>query len=114
MRYGDSDEMLLLIQEEGDNSPDDVYYSQGAGFLGELAAMGGLTPLPAEILDFTDPQWAGRIGYAPTNASFQDHVTAIRALEGEDAARAWLEGLVANGALPYENNTAILEAARTR
>ncbi len=151
VRYGDSAEMLLLIQEEGDNSPADVYYSQGAGFLGELAATGGLTPLPAEILDqvpaglrspgddwvglsgrartavyntdelteadlpdsildFTDPQWAGRIGYAPTNASFQDHVTAIRALEGEDAARAWLEGLVANGAVPYENNTAILEA----
>jgi len=151
VRYGDSAEMLLLIQEEGDNSPADVYYSQGAGFLGELAATGALAVLPAEILgqvpaglrspgddwvglsgrartavyntdelteadlpesilDFTDPQWDGRIGYAPTNASFQDHVTAIRALEGEDAARSWLEGLIANGAVPYENNTAILEA----
>jgi iron(III) transport system substrate-binding protein len=150
VRYGDSAEMLLLIQEEGDNSPADVYYSQGAGFLGELSTTGALTTLPDElvdtvpdalrspdndwvglsgrartvvyntdelseedvpdsILDFTDPEWEGRIGYAPTNASFQDFVTAMRFLEGEDETRAWLEGLVAN-AVPYENNTAIVEA----
>ena len=51
VRYGDSAEMLLLIQEEGDNSPADVYYSQGAGFLGELSSTGGLAELPAELLD---------------------------------------------------------------
>jgi iron(III) transport system substrate-binding protein len=150
VRYGNSAEMLLLIQEEGSNSPADVYYSQGAGFLGELSAAGGLLTLPDEILDqvpaalrspnddwvglsgrartvvyntdeltedelpdsivdFTDPEWQGRIGYAPTNASFQDFVTALRFLEGEDATLEWLEGLVAN-AVPYENNAAILEA----
>jgi iron(III) transport system substrate-binding protein len=150
VRYGDSAEMLLLIEEEGDNSPADVYYSQGAGFLGELSSSGSLLTLPDELLEqappalrspnddwvglsgrartvvynteelteddvpdsilaFADPEWAGRVGYAPTNASFQDFVTALRALEGEDAARAWLEGLVAN-AVPYENNTAIVEA----
>lgn len=151
VRYGDSAEMLLLIQEEGDNSPADVYYSQGAGFLGELSGDGGLTELPAEvtdqvpeglrspagdwvglsgrartvvyntgelseadvpdsILDFTDAEWDGRIGYAPTNASFQDFVTALRAIEGEDGARAWLEGILANGAVPYDNNAAVVEA----
>jgi iron(III) transport system substrate-binding protein len=150
VRYGDSAEMLLLIQEEGDNSPADVYYSQGAGFLGELSSTGAFMTLPDELLeqvppalrspnddwvglsgrartvlyntdelteddlpdaiaDFTDPQWQGRIGYAPTNASFQDFVTALRFLEGEDAARSWLEGIVANG-VPYEGNTAIVEA----
>ena len=150
VRYGDSAEMLLLIQEEGDNSPADVYYSQGAGFLGELSSTGafltlpgqvaeqvpsaltspngdwvGLSgrartvvyntdelteaDLPASILEFTDPAWQGRIGYAPTNASFQDFVTALRYLEGEDATRAWLEGIVTNG-IPYEGNTAIVEA----
>jgi iron(III) transport system substrate-binding protein len=71
-----------------------------------------LTPeeLPDSILDFTDPQWKGRIGWAPTNGSFQAFVTALRLIEGEVGARAWLEGIKANGAKVYENNTAIVEA----
>jgi iron(III) transport system substrate-binding protein len=66
--------------------------------------------LPTSIHDFTDPQWRGRIGWAPTNGSFQAFVTAMRVLEGEDAARAWLEGIVANQPRRYENNTAVVQA----
>jgi iron(III) transport system substrate-binding protein len=66
--------------------------------------------LPDSILDLTDPQWSGRIGWAPTNGSFQAFVTALRVLEGEDGARNWLEAMEANGAQAYENNTAIVEA----
>lgn len=66
--------------------------------------------LPASILDVTDPIWAGRVGWAPTNGSLQAHVTAMRVLLGEDTARAWLEGLIANGAVRYENNPAIVQA----
>jgi iron(III) transport system substrate-binding protein len=66
--------------------------------------------LPDSILDFTAPEWEGRIGWAPTNASFQSFVTALRVLEGEDGARAWLEGIQANGAVAYENNVATVEA----
>lgn len=66
--------------------------------------------LPDSILDFTDPQWNGRVGWAPTNGSFQAFVTALRLIEGEEGARAWLEGMKANGAKVYENNTAITEA----
>ncbi|HJR24005.1 MAG TPA: iron ABC transporter substrate-binding protein [Acidimicrobiales bacterium] len=66
--------------------------------------------LPASILDFTDPKWDGKIGWAPTNGSFQAFVTALRVLQGEDAARAWLEGIKANGATSYDNNIAIIEA----
>ncbi|MEZ4502901.1 MAG: iron ABC transporter substrate-binding protein [Dehalococcoidia bacterium] len=71
-----------------------------------------LTPddLPASILDFTDPRWSGRIGWAPTNGSFQAFVTALRLSEGEDAARAWLEGIKDNGAIEYPNNPAIVAA----
>ncbi|MDA2945077.1 MAG: iron ABC transporter substrate-binding protein [Actinomycetota bacterium] len=151
VRYGNSAEMLLLIQEEGDNSPADVYYSQGAGFLGTLSADGrlleldddipsllidpalaspsgdwiGLTgrartvvyntetlsadDLPNSFADFTDPTWKGRIGWAPTNASLQDHITALRYILGEDGARAWLEGIMANDPIAYEGNGAILD-----
>ena len=66
--------------------------------------------LPASILDFTDPAWNGRLGWAPTNGSFQAFVTALRVLEGEDGARAWLEGIKANGAVTYDNNIAVVEA----
>ncbi|AHY46448.1 Bacterial extracellular solute-binding protein [Rubrobacter radiotolerans] len=65
--------------------------------------------LPESILDFTDPEWEGRIGWAPTNGSFQAFVTALRELEGEDAAREWLEGIQANNPTVYEDNTTTLE-----
>src|SRR3546814_296751 len=66
--------------------------------------------LPDSILDFTDPEWSGRLGWAPTNGSFQAFVTALRVLEGEDGARAWLEGIQANNPAVFDGNTAIVEA----
>lgn len=66
--------------------------------------------LPTSILAFTDPAWKGRIGWAPTNASFQAFVTALRLLKGEAAARQWLEGIKANAPRSYKNNSAIIEA----
>jgi iron(III) transport system substrate-binding protein len=66
--------------------------------------------LPDSILDFTDPAWNGRLGWAPTNGSFQAFVTALRVLEGEDGARAWLEGVKANSPKVFDGNTAIVEA----
>lgn len=65
--------------------------------------------LPDSILDFTDPAWSGRIGWAPANGSFQSFVTALRVLEGEDVARAWLEGILANDPVDYPANTAAVE-----
>lgn len=71
-----------------------------------------ITPeeLPASILELTDPKWAGLVGWAPANGSFQSHVTAMRQIVGEDATRAWLEGMVTNGTIGFENNDAITQA----
>ena len=66
--------------------------------------------LPDSILDFTDPEWKGRIGWAPRNGSFQAFVTAFRVKEGEDAARAWLQGIQANDAQAYPNNVTTVAA----
>lgn len=66
--------------------------------------------LPDSILGFTDPEWKGRIGFPPTNSSFQAFVAAMIELEGEDATRTFLEGLVANEPELYEDNGATTRA----
>ena len=66
--------------------------------------------LPASVLELTRPKWKDRVGVAPTNASFQAFVTAMRLTLGDDRTREWLEGLRANGAKTYEKNLPIVEA----
>lgn len=66
--------------------------------------------LPDSILGLTDAKWRGRIGWAPTNGSFQAFVTALRGTEGEAEARRWLQGIKANDPKSYANNTAIVRA----
>ncbi len=66
--------------------------------------------LPDSIFDFTDPRWKGRIGWAPTNGSFQAMVTAMRLTAGEEPTRRWLEGIKANDPREYANNVATVRA----
>lgn len=151
VRYGDTTDLALLIAEEGDRSPADVFVSQSPGAVGYLDSHGllGTLPdeilelvpdqfhaadgswvgfsgrkrvlaynpnitsadeLPASVLDLVDPEWSGRIGVAPSNASFQDFVTAMRIELGDDATTAWLEGIADNDAFTFANNAAIVQA----
>jgi iron(III) transport system substrate-binding protein len=67
--------------------------------------------VPDSVFDLVDPKWNGRIGIAPTNASFQAFVTAMRLSEGDEATRRWLVDLKKNDVKEYEKNTPVVEAA---
>lgn len=151
VRYGDTNDLALLIATEGERSPADVYWGQSPGATAYLAGKDLLAPLPQgvralvadefedprgrwvgvsgrqrvlvynedmvdaadlprSVFDLTAPRYKGKVGLAPTNGSFQDFVTAMRNLEGEEAAERWLEGMAANDAQTYANNNAIVEA----
>lgn len=66
--------------------------------------------LPQETADLIDPRYSGQIGIAPGNASFQAFVTALRVLDGEEAAEEFVQGLIDNDAQIFDGNGAILDA----
>jgi iron(III) transport system substrate-binding protein len=70
-----------------------------------------VSEVPTSYKDLMDPSWKGRIGIAPTNASFQTFITAIRVLEGEQAAIDFLNAMKQNGVL-FEKNSIIMQAVQ--
>jgi iron(III) transport system substrate-binding protein len=151
VKYGDSAELALLLAEEGDRTPADVFLSQSPGATGFLSGKGRLgrleaatldkvdarfrnadgrwvgisgrqrvlvynaeqvteAELPDSVLDLTGDRFTGKVAVAPSNGSFQDFVTAMRQLEGEEATAAWLKAMAANKPRTYANNNAIVEA----
>lgn len=66
--------------------------------------------VPGSVKELTKPEWKGRVGFPPGNASFQSFVTGFRVAEGNDAAAAWLEGMADNDVQTYEKNGLVLEA----
>jgi len=145
VRYGDTAQLAVLLQEEGRRSPADLYWGQDAGAMGELSKAGLLAELPADIyeglptiytsesgnwvaasgrarvfayspervsedehpesiFDLVDERFDGRVGWAPTNGSFQSFITAMRVEHGDERTLEWLEGMKDNGAMTYRNN----------
>jgi iron(III) transport system substrate-binding protein len=66
--------------------------------------------LPTTVWALSNPRWKGKIGIAPTNASFQAFLGATIHLYGEDRVRDWLRGLEANNVRFYPNNTTVVQA----
>jgi iron(III) transport system substrate-binding protein len=61
--------------------------------------------LPKIFEALADPKWAGQVGWAPTNASFEAHVSALRHLWGEDKTKAWLMKMKAISPKKYPKNS---------
>lgn len=68
-----------------------------------------LDDLPFSVFELAEEKWGGRVGWAPTNASFQSFVTAMRAMHGEERTETWLRMMKSGGAKSYPKNTAIIE-----
>ncbi|MCA1691080.1 MAG: iron ABC transporter substrate-binding protein [Acidimicrobiales bacterium] len=66
--------------------------------------------VPKSVFALTDPKWKGRIGFAPTNASFQSFVTAMRVQAGEARTKEWLTGLKANEPQTFPGNGPVVTA----
>jgi iron(III) transport system substrate-binding protein len=73
VRYGDSANLALLIDEEGDRTPADVFISQSPGAVGYLDAAGRLTELPDGVVAqvpegdaAADQTWVGLSGRVRT------------------------------------------------
>jgi len=74
---------------------------------------GRVTPefLPASVMDLpNNDAFRGQIGWTPTYSSFQDFITAMREIHGEEATRNWIEGMKALEPKAYPSNTPMLEA----
>lgn len=69
--------------------------------------------VPNTIDGLLAPEWRGKIGYAPSNASWQAFVTGLRVTRGDDAARQWLEAFAAQEPRPYEGNGPLRDAVNS-
>jgi iron(III) transport system substrate-binding protein len=68
--------------------------------------------LPNDLWELVNNnRWKGRIGYAPTNGSFQAMVSAMRAEWGEAKTEEWLKALLTLEPLIYPKNTPQVAAA---
>jgi iron(III) transport system substrate-binding protein len=66
--------------------------------------------LPASLEGFTEPEWEGRLGWAPTNGSFQAMVTAMRVMWGDEKTSDWLTGIQDNNPTVFDGNTPVVAA----
>lgn len=66
--------------------------------------------LPTTVLDLVKPAYKGKVGYVPTNASFQSFVTGMRVALGEAKAKEFLVAFKANEPKAYDRNALLAEA----
>ncbi|CAM5698506.1 putative Iron-utilization periplasmic protein [Streptomyces afghaniensis 772] len=111
--------MLQKLPQTTLDEVDDAYRGSGGDWVGLSGRVRVIAynpdkvtegKVPDSVFDVVKPEWKGKVGFAPTNASFQAFVTGMRVLKGDDITRKWLEDLKANGAKTYAHNLATLDA----
>lgn len=60
--------------------------------------------------DLTKPEWKGKVGWAPENASFKSFVAAMVAMEGAEKTAAWVKAMQDNEPKAYPSNTPLVTA----
>ena len=66
--------------------------------------------LPKSVFELAGPAYKGKVGFAPTNASFQAFVTAMRVTAGEAKTAQFLTDFAANDPQSFDGNIPIVEA----
>lgn len=67
--------------------------------------------IPQNIFQFAQqPQFNDAMGWAPTYGAFQAFVTAMRLLNSDQRARAWLNGMQEQGIETYDNELLVANA----
>ena len=66
--------------------------------------------LPKSVLELTGTAYKGKVGFVPTNASFQAMVTAMRVSLGEERTKQFLTAFKANDPKVYSANAKLAEA----
>ncbi|UIP01452.1 extracellular solute-binding protein (plasmid) [Halobaculum sp. CBA1158] len=67
--------------------------------------------IPDDVMAFPEtPELMDAMGWAPTYGAFQAFVTAMRIIEGEDATREWLQGMLDAGVTEYNNEFLVSNA----
>lgn len=103
--------LLSTLPEELYNSGETWVATSGrARVLAYSSTRVDTAALPESVLDLTDTMWRNRVGWAPSNGSFQSFLTSLRVLEGDDTTLQWLNQMKDNGAQSYINNSSLLQA----
>ncbi len=66
--------------------------------------------LPKSVFELTDKRYKGKVALAPTNASFQAFVSAMRLSAGEDKTSSWLKDMKKSDGPTFEKNSQIADA----
>jgi len=112
----DADKLIVLPLEITDRvvdwaKPSDNTWIGLSGRSRTLVHTANMTDLPNSLEDLTDSKWKGKLGWAPSNSSFQTMITAMRVMWGEDKTRQWLIDIQENEPLVYSKNTPQVVAA---